>query len=69
MNWRGLAQTVTITSAAIISSLLLFAGFLLVFAGVPPLKLFQLMYASSLGTDFARQNTLSRAAPPFASII
>jgi simple sugar transport system permease protein len=63
MNWRNLAQTLTITLAALACSLLIFGLFTLVFAGVSPLKLYAEIYRGGFGTKFSWQNTLTKAAP------
>ena len=66
MNWRGVAETLTITLAAMATSLVLFGIFMLLMAGVPPSRLYTEMFVGGFGTRFSWQNTLtrSRAAHP-----
>jgi ABC-type uncharacterized transport system permease subunit len=63
MNWRSLAETLTITLVAMATSLVLFGIFMLFMAGVPPSRLYTEMYVGGFGTRFSWQNTLTRAAP------
>src|SRR5438270_13708415 len=63
MKWRSLLETFFITIAALAASLGLFCVFMLLFAKVPPDKLFYEMYRGGFGTKFSWQNTLTRAAP------
>ena len=63
MHWREFAQTLSITLAAILTSMALFGLFMLAFAGVSPLALYHWMYVGAFGTAFSWQNTLTRAAP------
>jgi simple sugar transport system permease protein len=63
MNWRGVAETLTITLAAMATSLVLFGIFMLLMAGVPPSWLYTEMFVGGFGTRFSWQNTLARAAP------
>src|SRR3989442_9812008 len=63
MNWRGPAQTLVITLAALVTSLTLFAFFIQVYAGVSPARLYYWMYRGSFGTKFSIQYTLTNAAP------
>lgn len=63
MNWRGPAQTLAITLAALVTSLALFALFIQVYAGVSPARLYYEMYRGSFGTKFSIQYTLTNAAP------
>ncbi len=63
MNWRGFAQTLGITLAALLTSMALFGVFMLLFAGVSPIQLYSEMYRGGFGTRFSWQNTLTRAAP------
>src|SRR4051812_1144217 len=62
MNWREPLQTLTITLAAITTSLILFAAFMML-AGIHPFDLFHWMFIGGFGTKFSWQNTLTRAAP------
>ena len=63
MNWRGIAETLLITVAALATSLVLFGIFIFLKAGVPPSKLYSEMFVGAFGTSFSWQNTLVRAAP------
>ncbi len=63
MKWREIAETLTITLGAIVTSMVLFGAFLFAFAGVSPLELYHWMYVGGFGTWFSWQNTLTRAAP------
>jgi simple sugar transport system permease protein len=63
MNWRSVAETLTITLAAMATSLVLFGLFMLLMAGVPPSRLYTEMFVGGFGTRFSWQNTLTRAAP------
>src|SRR6516164_449942 len=73
MNWRGLAETLTITLAAIVASLILFGVFVAVHTalfsdkGMVPLfgktGLYYQMYLGSFGTKLSWQDTLTKAAP------
>src|SRR5438876_9174815 len=63
MNWRGIAETLLITVAALATSLVLFGIFIVLKAGVPPSKLYTEMFVGAFGSAFSWQNTLSRAAP------
>jgi general nucleoside transport system permease protein len=63
MNWRGIAETLLITVAALGTSLVLFGIFIYLKAGVPPSKLYPEMFVGAFGTSFSWQNTLTRAAP------
>ncbi|HEV3117853.1 MAG TPA: ABC transporter permease [Gemmataceae bacterium] len=63
MNTRSLAETLTITLAALLTSLVIFCGFMYAYARVAPLDLVHWMYVGGFGTRFSWQNTLTRAAP------
>jgi simple sugar transport system permease protein len=63
MNWRGIAETLSITVAALAISLVLFGIFVLLKAGVPPSRLYYEMFVGGFGSAFSWQNTLTRAAP------
>jgi ABC-type uncharacterized transport system permease subunit len=63
MNGRGLGETLSITLLAIVVSLVLFGGFMLLFARVAPDDLYYWMYIGGFGTKFSWQSTLTRAAP------
>src|SRR5437660_7968806 len=63
MNWRGIAQTLLITLAAMVSSLVVFGLFIFLWAKVSPLELYYEMYRGSFGSRFSWQNTLTKAAP------
>ena len=63
MNWRGPAQTLTITLGAIASSLALFGLFIFALTGISPLLLYEEMYIGSFGSKFSLQNTLTKASP------
>src|SRR2546421_421790 len=60
---RDFAQTLVITLAAILASLVLFSLFMLIMERVSPLNLYYLMYLGGFGSSFSLQNTLSKAAP------
>src|SRR2546421_12631940 len=62
MHFRALAETLTITLAALAVSLALFGGFMLL-AKVSPADLYYWMFIGGFGTRFSWQNTLTRAAP------
>jgi general nucleoside transport system permease protein len=63
MRGRGLLETLTITLAALVASLVLFSMFMFLIARVRPTELIYWMYLSGFGTSFSWQNTLTRAAP------
>jgi simple sugar transport system permease protein len=63
MNWRGMAETLTITLAAIVTSLVLFGAFMVAFAHVSLDDLYYYMYLGAFGSKVAWQDTLTRAAP------
>jgi simple sugar transport system permease protein len=63
MNWRGIAETLSITLAAMVASLVLFGIFMYFLAGVPPWELYVQMYEGAFGRWYSWQNTLSKAAP------
>jgi simple sugar transport system permease protein len=63
MNWRGLTETLSITVAALVVSLLVFGAFIWSYAGVSPFDVYYWMYMGAFGTRFSWQNTLTRAAP------
>ena len=63
MNWRGIAETVTITVAAIVSSLVMFGVFMAAFAHVSLTDLYYCMYLGAFGSSTSWQNTLTGAAP------
>ena len=63
MRARGLLETLTITLAALVASLLIFSIFMFLIARVPPTDLVYWMYVGGFGTSFSWQNTLTRAAP------
>jgi ABC-type uncharacterized transport system permease subunit len=60
---RGLAQTLLITLAAILASVLVFSAFMYLYSGVAPLELYKEMYRGSFGSVFSIANTLEKAAP------
>src|SRR4051812_31612057 len=60
---RDFAQTLCITLAAIVASMLLYSIFMFVFAGVSPIDLFHTIYVGGVGSSFSIQNSLTRAAP------
>src|ERR1700681_2711672 len=60
---RDFAQTLVITLAAILASVLVFSAFMFAYSGVSPLELYQLMYKGSCGSTFSIANTLEKAAP------
>lgn len=63
MNWRGMAETVTITAAAVVTSLVLFGAFMAAFAHVSLKDLYYYMYLGAFGSRTSWQDTLTRAAP------
>ncbi len=69
MNVRGMAQTLTITLAAFVSSMVLFGLFMMAYTGlftpkmVSPGDLFYWMFVGAFGTKFSWLNSLSKAAP------
>src|SRR4051812_16455062 len=69
MNWRGLLETLTITLAAIVSSLLLFGlfiwGYNLWASGknVSPLDVYGAIYQGGFGHRTQIMKALTRAAP------
>src|SRR5882762_1008758 len=63
MKWRGTAETLLITLAALVTSMVLFGAFMAAFARVNPIDLYAQIYQGGFGSAFAWQNTLSRAAP------
>ena len=58
-----MAQTVVITIAALLASVLLYTIFIYLYAGVAPLDLFYQMYRGSWSGTFSISNTLTKAAP------
>ncbi len=56
-------ETLTITLAALVASLVLFSMFMFLIARVRPSELIYWMYIGGFGTSFSWQNTLTRAAP------
>jgi simple sugar transport system permease protein len=62
MNVRGLAETLTITVAALVVSLLLFGGYMAA-SGTSPRELYYWLFMGGFGSAFAWKNTLSQAAP------
>ena len=56
------AESITISLAALIVSLVLF-GIFVSFSGVNPFEVYRLIYRGAFGTSFSWQNTLVRAAP------
>ena len=60
---RPAAEAVVIPIAAILVSMMLFALFVAVAAGVDPVKMYALIYQGAFNTWFSWQNTLQRAAP------
>lgn len=63
MKWRSVAETLLITLAAVMTSMVLFGAFMMAFAGVHPVKLYTQIYRGGFGSASAWQNTLTRAAP------
>src|SRR5271166_6169089 len=63
VNWRELAETLSITLAAMVSSLVVFCLFMLAYAQVSPADLLYWMYIGGFGTSFSWLNTLTKAAP------
>ncbi len=63
MNWRDTAQSLTITLAAVVSSMVIFGVFMALFKGVSPVDLYHWIFVGGFGTGFSWQNTLSKAAP------
>src|SRR5260370_35039830 len=63
MKWRGTAETLLITLAALVTSMVVFGAFMAAFARVNPIDLYVQIYQGGFGSSFAWQNSLSRAAP------
>jgi ABC-type uncharacterized transport system permease subunit len=63
VNWRELAESICITVAAIVVSMLIFGVFMWLSRGVSPFALYHTMYIGSFGTSLSLQSTLERAAP------
>src|SRR3984957_2205411 len=63
MGARVLIESLTITVAALVASLLIFSVFMFLIARVPPTDLVYWMYIGGFGSRFSWQNTLTRAAP------
>src|SRR5947209_4567096 len=63
MNWRGLLETLTITLAALVSSLALFGLFMLAYKGVSPLDLYGAIYQGGFGHRTQIMKALTKAAP------
>jgi simple sugar transport system permease protein len=63
MSWRSIAETLSITLAALVTSLVLFGIFIFLKAGVLPSQLYYEMFVGGFGSAFSWQNTLTRAAP------
>src|ERR1700758_2863753 len=63
MKGRGLAETLCITVAAIVLSMVVFGIFIAAYAGKSPVDLYKWMYVGAFGTPLAWQRTLTRAAP------
>jgi simple sugar transport system permease protein len=63
MKLRGLAETLTITLAALIASMVLFGAFVWCYAGKSPLAVYRWMYVGAFGNSLAWQRTLTAAAP------
>jgi simple sugar transport system permease protein len=63
MNLRGLLETLTITFAALATSLVLFGLFMLAYQGVSPLDLYRTIYDGGFGHRRQFMNGLTRAAP------
>src|ERR1700692_259196 len=63
MNTRSVAETLTITLAALLTALAVFCGFMYADARVAPYDLLHWMYVGGFGTRFSWQDTLTRAAP------
>ena len=63
VNWREIAETLTITLGAIVSALLAFGAFMYAFKGVWPADLYYWMFKGAFGSKYSIQDTLTRAAP------
>jgi ABC-type uncharacterized transport system permease subunit len=63
MRGHGLIESLTITIAALVASLILFTVFMFLFARVAPYDLIYWIYIGGFGTSFSWQNTLTRTAP------
>src|SRR5438045_6643245 len=55
-------EPLLISTAAILATLLLF-GVFLIFDGLNPLDVYEVMFRGAFGTSFSFQNTLQRSAP------
>jgi len=60
---RRAGEALAVPAIALVSSMILFGLFVVVFAGVDPFEVYALMYKGAFGTWFSWQNTLLRAAP------
>src|SRR3954454_12788591 len=60
---RDFAQTLVITLAAVLASVLVFSGFMFAYSRVSPFDLYHLMYFGACGSSFSIQDTLEKAAP------
>ncbi|OAI42288.1 ABC transporter permease [Planctomycetaceae bacterium SCGC AG-212-D15] len=63
MSFRNAIESLVITAAALVFSLLVFGAFMYVYAKVPPDQLYYWIYMGGFGSRFSWQNTLTRAAP------
>ena len=63
MTFRNLVESLVITLAALVASLMLFGAFIFLYEGVSPTRLYYWIYLGGFGTRSSWQNTLTRAAP------
>jgi ABC-type uncharacterized transport system permease subunit len=63
MKWRNLAETLFITVAAIVLSMVLFGVFIAVYNQKSPVDLYRWMYVGGFGTRLAWERALTEAAP------
>ena len=60
---RNFAQTLCITIAAIVASVLVFSAFMYFHDSVAPFELYARMFEGSFGSVFSISNSLEKAAP------
>ncbi len=63
MNGRQFLETLAITLASLLTSLVLFGVFMMLFARVNPVELYYWMYRGGFGTKSAWEDALTRASP------
>jgi ABC-type uncharacterized transport system permease subunit len=63
MRWREAAERIVVPLLAVLASIVAFALFVALVAGVDALEVYALMWQGAFGSWFSWQNTLVRAAP------